>query len=448
MPISVARDGTVPLGVLLAHAAPALPLAAAFLSLQVFVPSLYATATGQSLTTIGVVLLLARLWDTVTDPVVGYFSDRTPAALGRRRLWVVLGTPLVCLGVAALFSPPAETGLGYLLLWTVVVYAAGTMVIVPLNAWGAELSPDYQQRSRISGARVAFGLAGTLAALIGPAALGLGDARDVDQALDFMSDFVVVALVLAVLVSVLVVPDRAEVRLPRETLRHALDLLKQASPFRQLITAFLLNGIANAIPATLFLLFVTHVLAVPQLAGLLLVTYFGAAIVSVPLWVHASRRLGKDRAWRLGMAVSCAFFMWAPFLGAGDVLPFVVIIVGTGLATGGDLILPAALQADLIDWDAHRSGYRRPGLFFALWGTATKLAFALAVGLAFPLLDLAGFEAAGSNEGFGLTALALIYGALPIVLKFGALLLMDDYQLTQDAHAAIRAELERRPQAG
>lgn len=438
-------DGVVPGSVLASYAAPALPLAAAFLSLQVFVPNLYATITGYSLTTIGLVLLLARLWDTVTDPLVGYLSDITPVQWGRRKLMVALGTPFAALAIWALFMPPADPGLGYLLGWTIVVYAAGTMVIVPMNAWGAELSPDYQQRSRISGARVAYGLAGTLAALVIPAALGFGDARDVDRALEVITWMVVASLIVSTLLALAIVPDRANVRLPTQPVRAALELLRKPSPLRQLLAAFLLNGIANAVPATLFLMYTSHVLDAPEHAGVLLVAYFVSAIASVPLWVACSKRFGKHVSWRLGMLIACAFFMWTPFLGGDDVGLYLVIVVATGIATGADLILPAALQADLIDWDAAASGYRRPGLFFAIWGTATKLAFALAIGIAFPLLDAIGFDPNGGNTAAQITGLALLYGAAPIAFKLAALTVMRGYAITREAHEEIRRNLAARP---
>ena len=435
-------DATVPLHVLAGYAGPALPLAAAFLSLQVFVPNLYATVTGYSLTTVGVILLLARLWDTVTDPLVGYFSDRTPARWGRRRIWVAAGTPLACVAVWALFVPPDDPGVAYLLGWTVAVYAAGTMIIVPMNAWGAEISPDYQQRSRISGARTAFGLTGTLVALVLPATLGFGDARLVDQALEVITTTVVVALVVFAAIAVIVVPDRADVRLPKHTIRAAIALLKGGTPLRQLIVAFLLNGIGNAIPATLFLMYTTHVLEIPEHAGLMLIVYFGAAVLSVPFWVHCSRRFGKDASWRAAIVAACAFFLWTPFLGPGDTAVYVAIVIATGIATGADLTLPAALQADLIEWDALESGYRRPGLFFALWGTATKLAFALAVGIAFPLLDVIGFDANAQNTGVAVAGLAALYGGAPIAFKLGALYVMRGYAITRDVHDRIRRDLE------
>ena len=104
-------------------------------------------------------------------------------------------------------------------------------------------------------------------------------------------------------------------------------------------------------------------------------------------------------------------------------------------------MLPGALLADLIEWDGEKTGYRRPALFFAAAGTVSKLTFALAVGFAFPLLDLAGFQANGHNSGQTLMALAALYGLLPVALKFTVLWIMRSYPITQQAHEEIRQRL-------
>jgi len=109
-----------------------------------------------------------------------------------------------------------------------------------------------------------------------------------------------------------------------------------------------------------------------------------------------------------------------------------------------DLVLPSAINADIIEWDALQSGYRRPGLFFALWGTATKLSFALAIGIAFPLLDVVGFSAAGNNDANAIQGLAVMYGVPCIGFKLTALLLMRGYPITEEKHAEIRRQLQER----
>jgi Na+/melibiose symporter-like transporter len=162
----------------------------------------------------------------------------------------------------------------------------------------------------------------------------------------------------------------------------------------------------------------------------------------MPLWLLLSRRFGKHRVWAGSMVWASAMFAAAPFLGEGDVWPFALICLLSGLSLGADLALPASIQADVVDLDRVASGRRRTGLFFAFWSMATKLALALAVGIAFPLLDLAGFSAEGGNDGTALLGLALLYGALPIPFKLAATLLIWRFPVDQTRQEALRRELE------
>ncbi|MFK7891495.1 MAG: MFS transporter [Granulosicoccus sp.] len=431
---------------LAAYGSLAFPLAAAFIALQVIVPTFYAESTSLSLTAIGGLLLLARLCDTLTDPIVGYWSDQSQNRFGRRKIFVIVATPLIALSVWYLFNPPDGAGAFYLLGWTVAIYIAGTLSIVPASAWAAELSDDYNQRSLITGVRVAFGLSGTLAALLIPALLSDSASSNLGATLQVITWLVVITLVSATLWAAFVVPDNAETVLPGNSLKAAWPLVTSHNPFRQLLVSFLLNAVANAIPASLFLLYVTHVLQVPEQAGPFLFLYFVCAAAAVPLWVFLARRFGKHHTWAFAMIMACIFFIWTPFLNADSVIWFYVIVAATGLATGADLALPGAINADVIEWDALQSGYRRPGLFFALWGTASKLSYALAIGIAFPLLDVAGFSAREANSDEAVLWLAILYGAPCIFFKLLAIWTMRRYPITQQVHADILHQLSVREQ--
>lgn len=433
-------------GVLAAYGSLAFPLAAAFIALQVIVPTFYAENTALSLTAIGGLLLVARLFDTLTDPLIGYWSDQSKTRLGRRKIFVVVAAPLIGVSVWFLFNPVAGAGGAYLLFWTIAIYVAGTLSIVPASAWAAELSSDYNQRSLITGVRVAFGLAGTLATLIVPALLMSESSDNLGSTLQVITMLVLVSLLVTTIWAALKVPDIATTALPKHSISAAWALMKSHNPFRQLLVSFLLNAVANAIPATLFLLFVTHVLGVPEQAGVFLFLYFICAAAAVPFWVAVSRRFGKHETWSFAMVLACLFFLWTPFLSADTVMWFYVIVIATGFATGADLALPSAINADVIEWDALTTGYTRPGLFFALWGTASKLSYALAIGIAFPLLDLAGFSATAENSGSSLTWLAILYGAPCIVFKLAAIWTMRRYPITAAVHEDIRQQLKAREQ--
>ena len=418
------------------------------------IPSFYATVTGLSLTTIGITLLLARLADTITDPLIGVLSDKSPARLGRRRIWVIAAAPLLCVATWFLFNPSPSAGTVYLLGWATALYAAGTMIVVPLNAWGAELSPLYYQRSRVTSVRALFGLIGTLSALGLPVLLISRDNAVLSDSLGLITQLILLSTFIALFWTVLIVPDQSVTHAPRHTLKATWSLLVQPSPFRKLVASFLLNGIANAIPATLFLFYLGHVIGAPDMAGKLLFLYFICSTISIPLWLRLSKIFGKHQTWMAAMAIACCFFLWTPLLDTADLYWYALIVALTGFMIGADLILPTAIMGDLIEWDALKTGYRRPGLFFALWGTTTKLAFALAVGSAFPILDLIGFNANpvgdtdasrnSINSSFAISGLAILYGVPCIFFKILAILNLRAYPITQQRHQLIREELERR----
>ena len=444
MSVSATTAGsTAPLGrgALLAYGAPALPLAALTLPVYIYLPTVYATGLELGLGLVGALLLAARLWDVVTDPLIGSLSDRWRGRFGRRRPWVAAGAPLVMVGVWFLFRPGDDAGGTYLLIWSLVLYLGWTMMILPLSAWGAELSFDYNERSRIAGYREAAVLIGTLVALGLPAAFGYSGLEAAKDALALLA-WVLVCLVPVTVAALLrATPEPRVVAWQPLTIRRSWSVLAANGPFRRLVAAYLLNGIANGLPATLFLLFASHVLQAPEMVGVLLVIYFLSGFLALPVWVRLSYRFGKHRVWSAAMVFACAVFVLVPLLGPGDVWWFVVVCVLTGLCLGADLVLPSSMQADVVDLDTSASGAQRTGLYFALWGMATKLALALAVGIAFPLLDLAGFDQDGGNDGGALFALTALYSLAPVIFKAAAIVLMINYPITAQQQDALRRKL-------
>lgn len=427
----------------LRYALIAFPLAAGVLALQIFVPTFYAESTGLSLASIAGLLFITRMFDMVTDPLVGTLSDHTPARFGRRKGWILAGLPLLLLSLYLLFHPPEGVGSLYLLLVTAFVYLAGTMVIVPYYTWGAELAPDYHDRSKITGARVVIGLLGTLAALTVPALMGTGD-TDLGPVLSVIFILVLGTAIVALLF-IAGLSDAPRARQNSASLWKALKLFRRRTPLRQLLAAYLMNGTANGVPATLLILYVTHVLNDRALAGPLIFLYFAVSACSVPFWVWLSGRTSKSFAWQASLILAIVTFVWTPFLGAGDGTLFMVITLITGIAAGADLSMPVAMQGDLVDWDAATRGKARPGIFFALWGTMTKLGFALAIGVTFSVLDLVGFDATTTtNTAQSKLWLSALYAGLPVLLKTGALLLMRDYPVTRTRHDRIRVRLAER----
>jgi len=423
---------------LILYALPALPLATLQFPLFILIPTYYADGLGLSLAAVGTALLAVRIVDAVSDPLVGVAADRWRPRLGRRRMWLALSAPATALACYFLFVPPDNAGIAYLVGWGIAVSLTSTAALVPFNAWGAELETDYHGRSRVAALREGLIVAGTLLAAGVPAILAGGDQG---LALSWIAVGVLIALPVTALLAVIFVPEPEDRSRRSVSLREGLGHIRRNKPFLRLVAAFAINGLANGFPATLFLLFVANVIGKPDLQGPFLFLYFLCGIAGIPLWVRLSRTRGKHRAWSVAMIAACAIFAFVPALGTGDVVAFGAICVLTGLAVGADLVLPAAIQADVVDIDTATSGSQRTGLYFALWGLATKLALAAAVGIAFPLLQAFGFTP-GAHDGEGLLAVAILYAWVPIGLKLAAIALMWNFPLDAVAQARARSEIE------
>jgi glycoside/pentoside/hexuronide:cation symporter, GPH family len=434
---------------LTAYGAPAVAFGMLLLPPYVFLPAFYTQTLGLPLAAIGVIIALSRVFDAVTDPVIGFLSDRTTSRYGRRKPWIAAGLPIALASAVLLFAPPISPSLTQFAAGIFGLTLGWTMLMLPYAAWGAELSGDYHQRTRIAGVREGAGLFGTLIAVSLPTvltALGYPDPRLHMAAIAATLAVLMIGSVGAML---WIVPEPAPLVRGHVDMRAGLAALKRNAPFRRLILAYLVNALANGLPATLFLLFVSHVIGAPDAYGPLLLAYFLAGLVAIPFWSWLARRLGKHRTWTIAMTLACAVFALTPFVvGEGDVVPFLVISVLSGLGVGADLVLPAAIQADVIDVDTQVSGEQRTGLFFALWGIATKASFALAA-LALPVLDAAGFVAGAfrpdgvsANSAGALVTLTILYAVVPVALKMIAIALMWNFPLDAAAQASIRRTIE------
>jgi Na+/melibiose symporter-like transporter len=310
------------------------------------------------------------------------------------------------------------------------------MILIPYNAWGAEISGHYHERARVTSFRQIFVLAGGITAAVLVAALQ----SDRADALRVTALIVVITLPIAVAIAVRFVPDQPKSLEQRLTFARARAAVRSNKPFQRLVAAFFLNSIANGFPITLFLLFVQHNLrASDTMLSWILGVYFVMALLSVPFWLVLSKRYGKHRVWTAAMILVCAFFVWVPLLGAGDAMWLLVISLFTGFGLGADLVLPPAMQADVVDLDELRHREKRTGIFFAVWSIAQKLSLALAAGIAFPILEFVDFQrVVGDNLPETLLTLAILYAIVPVVFKVAAIALMWGFPLTAAKQAQIR----------
>ncbi|KQV48709.1 MFS transporter [Pelomonas sp. Root1217] len=386
----------------LAYASLSVPLAFVSLPLYVNLPFHYASVLGLPLSVLGAVMLAVRLFDAVVDPALGRVAD----ALFRRgantaRCAAALGSAVLAVAFAALWRPPSSGVTAWLagaLLLCTVAYSG---VSILHQSWGTRWGGGPALRARVTGWREAGTVVGVLLASALPALAGWN-----------ATSLALSALLVAGLVGLNRLPAAVSPR-PEPQARSEPSPWRHAA-FRQLLAVFMLNGIASAIPATLLPFFIADRLQLPHWQAPLLLGYFGAAVLGLPLWVRAAARWGVSPAWRLGMMASVLAFAATPWLSAGDGAAFALVCLCSGLALGADLALPGALLTGVIHQDG--AGGRGEGAYLGWWACATKLNLALAAGLALPLLAVAGYQSGGGTSA-GLQALGWAYGGLPCLLK-------------------------------
>jgi len=394
-----------------------------YITLQKFYVDDLGVATG----TVALVLGLSRLIDAVTDPIIGWLSDRLRSPLGRRKPFMLLGAVLCGVSLWPLLQPAGAVGGLYLFGWISLFYLGAAFIQVPYTAWTADLTKDYAARTRLASAGQLALLLGTVTALAVPALGG-----DTPSQLYILAIFALVALPLSILPAVVLVREP-----PVTTHAHgrpfdALSLPLELPILRRFALAYALNALGNTLPLTLTLFYFQYVLQLDPALPLLL--YFGAAIGFVPLWTYVGNRFGRDRAWRFAILATTILQAPAALLTPETAWVFygIAIIVGGFLAA--DFTLPQAIQGDLADLDQAMTRQERAGTHYALWSLVVNIATAGGAALALWLLALAGFVA-GAETGSGattqspqtITAIALIYAGLPALFKLPAFTLMGGF---------------------
>lgn len=441
-------DGRLSWVTLLAFGSISMPVSLLAIGMFMFLPTAYATSSGISMKEVGLIIFATRLWDFVTDPLVGWLSDKTRTRFGRRIPWMTLAWLPLSVAAYKLFLPPPGVGATYLAFWSFLLFFAGTSLFMPYTAMGAELSTSYHERSRIFAYRHVLAIMGTLtAALLFWMANRAGVYNPEGETLRLIAYVGLVLLPLAIFATLIKVREIPIVEVPapdKTRWRDGVEIMLGNGTYLRIIASYLCNGIANAIPVTLIFFFVRAVLEAPDWTPIVLAVYFVAAICGTPLWLYFARRWGKHVAWRIALMVASVSLMFVPLLGSGDVLWFLAIAIVLGVTLGGDLAMPAAMLADVVDLDILESGQQRTGIYFAVWAMAAKFAAAAAGGMSLVLLDWSGFIPHMYNEDSALLVLSLLFGACPVFFKLLALIFVWRYPLTAARQSEIRVAIAAR----
>lgn len=422
----------------------ALPLGALAVAVAVYIPPYFAAHLGVNLAAIGAAFAIVRLLDIGVDPVLGLVMDRTRTKIGRYRVWIMLGGPILMAAVYALFEAPHGIGIGYLIVWLLIFYLGNSILGLGHSAWAATLATEYHQRSRVFGVLAAAGVIGAVIVLLIPIAaarFGWSEAQGVRA----MGWFIFALIPVVVALVCLRTPERvAKAEHEQFALKDYLSLLLKPDLLRLFLAQMALT-LGPGWMSALYMFFFTDSrgFSAEQASALLLV-YVIAGIVGAPLTARLAMRFSKHRTLMVTTTAYSLGLCTVMILPKGNVPIAIPVMFWCGfMAAGFDLMIRAML-ADVADEVRLEQGQERLSLIYALNALANKIASAFAIGLTFPLLAQIGYRASGGNTAdaiFGLE-LAYIIGPIVFVMLGGACVL--GWKLDAAKHADIRAQLDRR----
>jgi glycoside/pentoside/hexuronide:cation symporter, GPH family len=436
----------LPVSTMLALGQFALPLAVAYLPLHLYLTRYYGGDLKIDIATVGLVLVAARLFDLVVDPLLGALADRYGHDQGRRKLWTVIAVPITMAGVYLTFMPPQDAGPLYLFLALLLVYFGWTMGTIAYGAWCAEVSGDYAERTRITGIRQMFALIGILIASLAPVLLGGGPGSPQGFAplMSGLGWIVLVLMPLSLLLLVALVPEPKSVAQGLVSWSKGLRVAAANGPFMRLLAATFLGGIGAAANLAVVIWFFEKALDLGTSAGIPLVIWLVASILGAPLWIWVGHKIAKHNALILASLCGIAIFSVLFFLPKGQLAATNIIMALAGITGSASATLGGSIAADVIDFDALRSREARAGLMLAFLGMAQKLSDALGVGLGVLILWLFGFNANGANDETAVLGLKLAYIAVPIAFSLMSIAILWRFPITPEHQRRTRALLERR----
>ena len=419
----------------------------------------------------GVLFFLPRVFDSVTDPIMGFISDNTRSVWGRRKQYVFVGAIVMGISFVAMWQLYRADGVSYnfvyFLCWSIVFYAGLTLFSIPYVAMGYEMSDDFHERTSIMAVAQWIGQwAWVIAPWFWVVMYDPSWFKNADTATRTLSVWVGVICMLLAMVPALFLPSRStkdDTHLVPLTwanfgggMKEILTGFKEAFgsvPFRKLCFAtFLIFNAFNTVAAFSFFIVVYHLFQGNTQAAGIWPTLFGSvgalittfAVIPTVAWM--SKKMGKKNAFMVSQGISLIGYALLWFLmipGKPYVVLFALPFFSFGI--GGLFTLMMSMTADVCDLDELATGKRREGIFGAIYWWMVKFGFAIAGLLSGAIMTVVAFTPGAAMQPDGaVDGLRLFYSGVPIAGTMLAMWVMRDYDLDEKRATAVHAELERR----
>jgi len=421
----------------------------------------------------GIISLVPRLFDAITDPIMGYISDNTKSRWGRRRQYVFIGAIIMGIAFIIMWQLFRENSLDYnftyFLLWSFVFYLGLTIFSVPYVAMGYEMSNDFHERTNIMAIAQWIGQwAWVIAPWFWVIMYKPEWYESADVAVRELAVWVGVIFAICAMLPAIFIKSKSTVNENYSplTVKSIGNSIKEIGnnfveafksvPFKKLCFAtFFVYNAFNTVASFTFFIIVYYLFNGDAGAAGIWPTLFGSvgALVTtflvIPIVAKLSKALGKKNAFMVSQGISVIGYIMLWFLFVpGKPYLFLFALPFFSFGIGGLFTLMMSMTADVIDLDELNTGKRREGVFGAIYWWMVKFGFGIAGGLSGAILSIVGFDSAVNIQTeSALIGLRLFFSGLPIAGTLVAMYIMRNYDITEERANEIRAELDKRKAA-
>jgi len=406
----------------------------------------------------GTALMIGKIWDAITDPAVGYLSDRTHTRWGRRRPYMAVGAVFLFIFMILMFTNPRIAEDRLLFVWVVVVYCllntAYTLVNIPYSSLTPELTGDFDERTVLNGYRMSFAVVGTLigagamlplVALFGGGSMGWTITGAVMGAI----------MAAATLTTVITVREKlgAPVKSSVNVIRSYLQVLGMKAFLLALLPwTFHITGV-NIIQASL-LYFFQNIYKNEGMFSIALLFLLVSSLGFIPVWVKISAKIGKKMSYNIGMMIVAVMVLI--FAGFGPSLPiwfsFIIMgLAGTGFAT--QYVMPYSIVPDVVEYDFAENGTRREGVFYGMWTFMSKIGQSFGIALTGWVLTAFGYQQPTAaipdpvQSARAIIGIRVLTGPIPALLFVIGVTILSFYPITRETYEKIMVRVREREEA-
>jgi len=448
----------LPLSQGLAYSLPVMVTVFLLYPVQILLAGMYAKYFGLELTTIATIVLAARFFDAVSDPLVGYFSDRSRVKTGSRKPWVVVGCLFLVLSSYYLLVPPKDVSALYFLVWYFAFYLSWTLVDIPHYAWGGEIANSSAEKARIYSLRTMFAFIGSLLfSLIPmlPVFEGAGFTPDTLRWSVIVCGLVIVPMLW---ISVSVAPNGKKID---QTHPAIFKLIVQSvvgnKPLRLLLTAYSFVGLSFGMWIALIYIFVDSYMGFGKQLPLIFVLSTSAGLVAVALVIRLTGVLENKSICSLAALISVVSMFGLSFLSPGENSFLILTVLSCLFYFGNSIfnIMFPAMLSEIVDYGTWKFGADRGAMYFSVYFFLVKTTVGLGSAFGLWLVAWFGFDATATSHGESeVTGLFLAIAYLPALALCVTLALVLITPLSERRHRAISKRLalrflnEKTPLAG